>query len=128
MKKFRAFFVTIFFFVIFFIGTNLFALNLWRHPEAAEINSIFIDARFASISFTDGFYIPNTEFGIDYLFPCFLPLSLGAYVRMPEPNLKEFGLRAAYHIDLRDKKLDTYFLYVFDLGFLRNDLLVEYKL
>jgi hypothetical protein len=60
------------------------------------------------------------------MLPLFLPVSLGAYVRVPDPNLKSFGLRAAYHIDLRNPRLDLYFLYRFDLGFLRNNLLIEY--
>jgi hypothetical protein len=120
MKKLSAFFV------ILFITAKLFSLDLWRNPEAAETGSVFTDVRFAVIHLTDGFYIPPAEAGIDYLAPFPLPLSLGAFIKTPDPNLKEFGVRAAYHIDVRDKKTDLYFLYVFDFGFLRNDILAEY--
>jgi hypothetical protein len=99
------------------------ALSLWRHPEAAERNALFLNAGLAEISFADGFSFRGSEFSFDFL-PLFLPLSAGAYFRLPEPNLKSFGLRAAYHVDTGDPKTDLYFLYVFDCGFLRNEDLV----
>ncbi|MDR1909477.1 MAG: hypothetical protein LBQ35_06145 [Spirochaetaceae bacterium] len=104
------------------------ALDLWRNPEAAGPNALFLDGAFASLSFQNGFATGkgSLEFRLDYLVPLFLPLSLGFYFRAPNPNLTSFGLRAAYHIDLRDDVTDLFFLYVFDLGFLRNDTLAAY--
>jgi hypothetical protein len=101
------------------------ALDLWRHPEAADKNALFLNARFAGVSFADGFALNTGETSFDFL-PFFLPLSIGAYFKMPEPNLKSFGARAAWHIDIRDAKTDLYFLYVFDCGFLRNSELEYY--
>jgi hypothetical protein len=46
---------------------------------------------------------------------------------MPDPNLKSFGFRAGYHINPGDEKTDLYVLYVLDLGFIRNGLLIEYN-
>jgi hypothetical protein len=106
--------------------TRLSALDLWRYPEAADKHALFFDVKFASLSFSEGFILSYPEFSLDYLLPFRFPLSLGVYFKTPDPNLKSFGARAAYHIDIRDPNTDLYFLYVFDLGFLRNDLLEEY--
>jgi hypothetical protein len=104
------------------------ALDLWRYPEPADKNALFLDASLAAVSFTDGFSYGTAtlEFRFDYIIPLFLPFSLGAYFRAPNPNLKSFGARVGYHFDIQDRQTDLYFLYVFDLGFLRNDLLLEY--
>ena len=80
----------------------------------------------ASFSFGEGFRTPPAELQLDYLLPLGLPFSAGVYCKVPDPNLKSFGIRAAYHIDLESENLDLYCFYVFDLGFLRNDLLLEY--
>jgi hypothetical protein len=101
------------------------ALTLWRNPEAAEQYALFAEIRFAALSFTEGVVFPPAEISFG-LVPFPLPLSIGAYLKMPQPNLKSFGGRAAWHIDLRDPKTDLYVLYVFDLGFLRNALLEYY--
>jgi hypothetical protein len=101
------------------------ALGLWRHPEAAEKHALFFNAQFAGISFADGFAFGPGELSFDFL-PFPLPLSAGAYFKFPDPNLKSFGARLAYHIDIRDAKTDLYFLYVFDCGFLRNAELEYY--
>jgi hypothetical protein len=102
------------------------AVNFWRFPEAADKGTIFIDARFAEISFAEGFLPSLPEIGVDAVLPFFLPFSLGAYFKTPDPNLKSFGARLAYHIDLEDPRTDLYLLYVFDFGFTRNALLREY--
>jgi hypothetical protein len=101
------------------------ALDLWRNPEAAEKSALFVSMAFADISFSEGPAYGVRELSFDFV-PLSLPLSLGAFFKTPSPNLKSFGARAAWHIDLRDPKTDLYFLYVFDLGFLRNDLLERY--
>ena len=102
------------------------ALDLWQYPEAAEKNALFLDIHAATLSWTDGFSVWPPELAFDYLLPFGLPLSLGAYMVIPNPNLRHFGARAAYHFDIHKKTIDLYFLYVFDFGWLRNDLLSEY--
>ena len=120
MKKI---FVAILFVAIF--SSPLFSLNLWRHGEAADKNTLFFDAAFAALSYESGFSAFLPEFRAAWILP-FFPVSIGGYFRTPDPNLKSFGLRAGYHIDTGSPKLDLYFLYVFDFGFTRNDLLEEY--
>ena len=110
---------------LFFLALSLPALDLWRNPEAAEKHALFAEMKFAGLSFSEGVLFPPPEFSFDFT-PLRFPLSLGAYFKTPSPNLKSFGARAAWHIDLRDPKTDLYFLYVFDMGFLRNDLLEYY--
>jgi hypothetical protein len=108
------------------LAAPLAALDFWQWPEAADKNAIFLDARFAGISFTDGYQIFRPVFSLDYIIPVIAPFSLGAYFKTPDPNLKSFGLRLGYHINLEDPKTDLYGLYVFDFGFTRNDLLARY--
>jgi hypothetical protein len=69
------------------------------------------------------FFLP--ELGVDYMLP-FFPVSAGAYMKSPSPNLASFGTRIACHIDIRNPNTDLYLLYVFDFGFLRNETLLEY--
>ena len=109
------------------IGTQrVQAFELELFPEAADKNAVFINIKAVSLSFSDGFVLTGQEFALDYVLPVFAPLSLGAYFRIPQPNLKSFGARLAYHINIGAEKTDLYGLYVFDFGFLRNDLLIEY--
>jgi hypothetical protein len=103
------------------------AVDVWRYPAAADKNSLFVNVRFFSLMFTDepfSFYLP--EFSVDWLPPFFVPVSVGAFFKTPAPNLDSFGTRLAYHVNLGDTKTDLYFLYVFDLGFIRNETLAEY--
>ena len=102
------------------------ALDLWQYPEAADKNALFLSGQLARLSFTDGFSVWPPELTFDYLLPFGLPVSLGAFMAVPEPNLKHFGARAAYHFDIHSKNIDLFFMYVFDFGWLRNDLLIEY--
>lgn len=106
---------------------SLQAVDIWQYPEAAEQNAVFLDVRSPYISFTRGFEFLPPWFGVDYLLPIGLPFSLGVYFKTPSPNLKSFGARAGYHINLDDPKTDLYVLYVFDLGFLRNETLIQYN-
>lgn len=121
----------IYFFILFyFITFNIYSFSLWRNPEAADRNSVFIDVSFSKISFSsDGFHIGlPLEIRADYVLPVPLPISLGMYFESPDPNLKHFGLRASYHIDvLGNEKTDFYFSYVFDFGFVRKKKLLEYN-
>ena len=103
------------------------AIDVWRYPEAADKNSLFVNVKFFSLMFAEepfSFYLP--EFSVDWLPPFFVPISIGAFLKTPDPNLDSFGTRLAYHVNLGDAKTDLYVLYVFDLGFTRNDALVEY--
>jgi hypothetical protein len=104
------------------------ALNLWRHPEIAEKNTVFADLGMAPLVF-DGLEFPvlPLEVRVDYLPPLPLPFSAGLFFKTPHPNLKSFGARLAYHLDIYNSKTDLYFAYVFDCGFIRNSLLEEYN-
>jgi hypothetical protein len=108
------------------LAAPLAALDFWQWPEAADKNALFLDARFAGVSFTDGFQVFPPAFSLDYILPVVAPFSLGAYFKTPEPNLKSFGVRLGYHINLDEPNTDLYGLYVFDFGFTRNALLAQY--
>jgi hypothetical protein len=110
-----------------FLAGRSFALDFWQHPEAADKNALFLDVRFSAVSFSGGFDLFYPECVLDWLPPVFLPLSLGVYVKTPAPNLKSFGVRIGYHINLGDDKTDLYALYVFEFGFLRRDILERHN-
>jgi hypothetical protein len=121
MKRFRALALA-----MMLLAPRLPALDLWQYPESAEPGTIFIDLKPGAYSFTDG-WETLPECGVDLVVPFVFPLSLGVFAQKPDPNLKSFGFRAGYHINPGDEKTDLYILYVFDLGFIRNDLLIEYN-
>jgi hypothetical protein len=104
---------------------SLHAFDLWQYPEMAGENTVFIGG-FAAALTKEGFTVPLPEFHLDYLLPLGLPVSAGAYFLTPDPNLKSFGVRAAYHFNLDDENTDLYFLYVFDFGFIRSEILLRY--
>ena len=115
-------------FLFLVIAALLPALDLWQHPEAAEGNSLFLGVSAPLFSFDGGFEFKlSPELTLDYLPPLPLPFSLGAFLKTPSPNLKSFGLRTAWHINLDRPRVDLYFLYVFDFGFVRNRLLEKYN-
>jgi hypothetical protein len=114
----------------FLLGTAHASADIWRHPEIASKNSLFTEVGIAPLMFTEGFdnfSVFPLELRIDYLPPLPLPFSTGIFLKTPAPNLKSFGTRLAYHFDLRMPSTDLYFVYVFDFGFFRNDLLEEYN-
>jgi hypothetical protein len=115
-------------FLIFSAFSPLGALDLWSHPEAAEKNSLFLDIHAAGLSFKSGFAagLETLEFHAEYLPPLPLPLSFGVFLKAPNPNLKSFGTRVGYHLNLLDRKTDLYFFHRFDFGFIRNNLLLKY--
>jgi hypothetical protein len=109
--------------LLFLISLALFApragaLSLLHYPEIAEQHSMFVDVKAVRVGFE--YAVPAIGGRFDYLLPFGFPVSLGVFLEAPDPNLKNFGLRAAYHIDLNSRKIDLYFLYNFDFGFLRN--------
>jgi hypothetical protein len=118
-----------FFFLSFILlfSATLTALDLWQYPECAEPFSLFLDIKTAGLSQDGGFRTFFPEFSADLLVPFVFPLSLGAFAKTPDPNLKSFGFRAGYHINPGGDKTDLYALYVFDLGFIRNGLLAKYN-
>ncbi|GMO25838.1 MAG: hypothetical protein Ta2B_05630 [Termitinemataceae bacterium] len=105
-----------------FMAHNVEAISLYTHSEAAPKNSIFFDVGIAAYELPDDFalYVPKLRFAADWMLPTSLPFSIGAYMLAPFPNLTDFGLRAAYHINFESETVDFYFLYYFNLGFLRN--------
>ena len=103
-------------------------INLWRHPEAADKNAVFVDIGIAPIVFDNlEFKVLPLDIRLDYLPPLPLPFFIGAFIKTPNPNLNSFGLRIGYHFDLYDPQTDLYFVYSFDFGFVRNDILIEYN-
>jgi hypothetical protein len=108
------------------VVTDLSAFDLWQHPEVAERNSLFVSGAAPIYSFSDGFQLVP-QFSFDYMLPVRFPFSVGGYFKTPSPNLTSFGVRAAYHINLDRPRTDFYFFYVFDFGFVRNDLLKKYN-
>jgi hypothetical protein len=108
------------------------AQSLWRYPEAAGKNALFVDVAIAPLSFkdVDSFSLFPLEARADYVLPVGLPISAGLFMKLPSPaspNLKSFGVRLAYHFDVRDPKTDLYFMYAFDFGFTRNGILAQYN-
>jgi len=121
--------ITMFSFLFFSVARlpALESMNIWRHSEIAGKNSIFCDIGLAPLTFDNlDFPILPADIRLEYLPPLPLPFSLGVFFKTPHPNFKSFGLRSAYHLDLLDDVTDLYFVYSFDFGFLRNDLLIEY--
>lgn len=114
------------FFILYFLRA-LCAYSYNPFPEAADKNSVFAGVLAPELSFNKGFGFEMPVVFADYVSPVLLPLSVGFFLKMPEPNLKSFGLRAAYHINIESPKIDLYFMYVFDFGFIRNGLLVQYN-
>jgi hypothetical protein len=104
-----------------------FSIDLWQYPECAEEHAVFLDAKIAGFSFKDGLSTRFPEVSADYLLPFGYPFSAGIYFKMPDPNLKSFGVRFGYHVNLNMPNTDLYVLYVFDFGFIRNKELVAHN-
>jgi len=127
----KVFLLLVIFFSFLFLAPDLPAwdlINVWRHSEIAEKNSVFCDIGLAPVKFDDlrlNFLPFDIRF--EYFPPLPLPLSLGVFIKSPNPNLKSFGCRLSYHFDLFDPVTDLYLVYSYDFGYLRNDLLIEYN-
>ena len=103
-------------------------INVWRHSEIAGRNSVFCDIAVAPLMFSDlEFNFIPFDIRVEYFPPLPLPFAFGIFFKTPNPNLKSFGLRAAYHLDVFDPHTDLYFAYSHDFGYLRNALLLEYN-
>jgi hypothetical protein len=105
---------------LLFSAAPLPAVDFWQHPEAAEKNSLFANAVMPALSFSAGFSLPRPQIGLDYMLPIPLPVSVGAFLKIPWPELEGFGIRAAYHINLGDRKTDLYLLHVVEFRFERG--------
>ncbi len=115
-----------------FAAVNLSAFELveiFRHSEIAYKNSVFADVGLAPLEFKDAsnFEVLPLDIRIEYVPPLPLPFSFGFFFQTPNPNLKSFGARLAYHFDLLDALTDFYVVYSFDFGYLRNDILKKYN-
>jgi len=134
MKNFICFiFLVSFLFLFTGYLPALEAFSIWRHPEIAERNSVFVES---GIQITLPIPGINDEaelkvlplyFRFDYMLPIDLPVGVGIFFYTPSPNLKNFGVRGSYHFDLRDPLLDVYFLYSFNCGFLLKGFLERYN-
>jgi len=103
-------------------------INVWRHSEIAGKNSVFCDVAAAPLMFSDlQFDFLPVEVRVEYFPPMPLPFAFGIFFKTPNPNLKSFGLRAAYHLDVFDPYTDLYFVYSHDFGYVRNGILAEYN-
>lgn len=124
--------LSILFFSLFvFSVSGLYSLdmvNIWRHSEIAGKNSVFCDVGVAPILFDNlEFNIMPLDIRIEYLPPIIFPFGFGIFMKTPNPNLKSYGFRIAYHFDTYDSLTDFYVVYNHDFGYLRNDLYVEYN-
>jgi hypothetical protein len=93
-------------------AASLPAVDFWQHPQAAEKNSVFVNALMPSVSFAKGFSLPPPQIGLDYMLPIPLPFSAGIFLKIPWPDMESFGVRMAYHVNLGDRKTDLYILHV----------------
>ena len=100
-----------------------------RNPEMAGRGSLFLDVGPSPLLFSDpgSFSVLPVEFRVDWLLPFGPPVSVGAFMITPDPNLKHFGTRLAWHFDLDIPGLNLYVLHVLDLGFVRNAVLESHN-
>jgi hypothetical protein len=112
---------------LYYNAVSASAFDFWNYPEAADKHALFAGLLSPSLSFADGFAMTPPALTLDYIIPAGLPFSIGLFLVTPSPNLKSFGLRAAYHFNIGDEWTDLYFLYVFDFGWVRNSLLTAYN-
>jgi len=109
------------------VPVSAFDLHPFRHSEIADKNSIFFDVGPAPFMFKKfEFNAFPLEIRAEYLPPLPLPFSFGFFFKTPNPNLRSFGPRLAYHLDLNDPFTDLYIVYSFDYGFIRNPILEKY--
>jgi len=128
MKKFLTVLFLLTFFFITTTGLQAFDfLSFFLHSETARKNSVFGDIGLSPFVFGEyDFPIIPLDIRIDYMVPLPLPFSVGFFFKTPAPNFKSFGPRIAYHLNFL-RRTDIYIAYVFDLGFVRNDILQEYN-
>lgn len=115
---------------LFFFKERLSAFdvgNLWRHPEIAGKNSVFVNAGFPLVFRKPEFNVPPLYVCLDYMLPIKAPAAAGLFFYTPAPNFKDFGVRGSYHFDLNEPYLDVYFLYSFNCGFLLKKFLERYN-
>jgi hypothetical protein len=108
------------------------AVDIWEHPEVAEARTLFLNVSAAVWGFPYGkeFALrwPSIDPSADYMLPTFLPLSAGVYVGRPKALgtvITNFGVRAAYHVDFGNPRMDSYLLYVYEFGYINNKNLID---
>jgi hypothetical protein len=103
-------------------------INVWRHSEIAGKNSVFCDIGLSPIMFDDlQLNVLPVDLRAEFFPPIPIPFAFGIFMKTPNPNLKSFGLRIAYHFDVLDSVTDLYAVYSHDFGYLRNELLIQYN-
>jgi hypothetical protein len=124
----KKYFFTLLLFLSAVKSFSLDVVNLWRHSEIAEKNSVFLDIGLPPVTFTGyEFAALPLDIRIDYMLPVPVPVSAGVYMKTPYPNLKSFGIRIGYHFDLDIPKTDLYVVYTYEFGFIRTGILLEYN-
>lgn len=102
-------------------------VGFWRHSEIAEKNSVFIDLGIP-VQFAAPYARPlPVNVRVDYMPPLPLPFSAGIFFDTPYPNLRSFGVRAGYHLNIFDPLTDIYAVHSFNCGFLITRKLYEYN-
>jgi len=101
--------------------------NLWRHPEIAEERSAFAEAGIPVKVINPQFQPLPVNVRFDYMPPFLLPVSIGVFFDTPLPNLKSFGTRAAWHINVSDPLTDIYIVHSYNCGFLITEVLRYYN-
>jgi hypothetical protein len=102
-------------------------MNVWRHPEIAEKNSVFADIGLPIMFKPPHFNFFPLHLRADYMLPVSFPFSAGIFLETPFPNLKSFGFRIGYHIDVFNPFTDVYVVYSFNCGFILKDILAFYN-
>jgi hypothetical protein len=121
-------FFIIFLFLVFQAEARAFEImNVWRHPEIAEKNSVFADAGVPIMFEEPHFSVLPVDLRADYMLPLPYPFSAGIFLKTPNPNLKSFGVRFGYHFDVFDPLTDVYVVWSFNCGFILTDVLAYYN-
>ena len=114
-------------------SANVFSVDLWRYPQTADRNSIFIGCHFAFFFFNiseprnSSFDLRLPDFHIDYVLPVGFPLSLGVSLNPFENGVFGIGIRPAYHINLNNTYLNLYIMCAVDwlIGSNRTQIRIE---
>ena len=107
-------------------------VDFWRYPEAADRGAIFAGAFGPSVSFSlsnirsFNYQLNFPELYLDYVLPIGLPFSFGFSLRPFQGGILGVGIRPAYHINLRNPRLNFYIMYALDVSVSADYLLLEY--
>jgi hypothetical protein len=115
--------------LLLFLPSAAFSFDIWRHPEMAEKETVFVGGFAASFSFAelDAFFDSfefSPEFFLDFMLPLPLPFSFGLSTDFFKPDSLSVGCRAGYHVNFDDPDLDAYVLYAVKFEFVQDTLAV----